>query len=117
MTAPIDDSSLERLRDLGGQVLVQRLVRVFEEDVPTRFAAARAGLAAGDLRAVERAAHSMRSSAGNVGAFALMELAAEAEAAAERGQADRLAPLLEAMDVSLTAVRARLAQELEEGTA
>ena len=43
MTEPIDDSTLQRLRDLGGQVLVQRLVRVFDENVPARFAARSCG--------------------------------------------------------------------------
>ena len=109
----IDDSTLQRLRDLGGQVLVQRLVRVFEENVPARFASAREGLAAGDMKAVEHAVHSMKSSAGNVGAFELMDLAGEAEDAAEKGQADRLPSLLAAIETSLTAVRARLAQELD----
>lgn len=114
MGQPINPAALERLRAVGGQNLVQRMVELFLKNVPQRFAAGRDGLAAGDLQAVEHAVHSIKSSAGNIGAEELMELAGQAEAAAEGGQTDRLPALIDAIDAALAAVSQQLQAELEE---
>lgn len=113
MSDVVDDEVLQRLRDLGGQSLVRRLVALFEENVPARLEAAQSGLAAGDLAAVEQAVHSMKSSAGNVGAYELMDLAEAAEVEAEQGRGQRLPDLLVQIEAALTAIRARLATEME----
>ena len=45
MGQPIDPAALERLRGVGGQILVTRMVELFLKNVPQRFTAAREGLA------------------------------------------------------------------------
>lgn len=56
-----------------------RIVGLFLKNGPERLRAAREGLASGDLCAVERAFHSLRSSAGHVGASRLAEICGRLE--------------------------------------
>lgn len=80
----LDPAALERLRRLGGDELTERMVGIFLRLGEDRLAAAREGLARSDPEMVERAAHSLRSSAGNVGARALVERAEAVERTAGR---------------------------------
>lgn len=80
----LDPAALARLDRLGGERLVRRMVELFVELGEVRVAAAREGLASGDLDAVERAAHSLKSSAGNLGAGRLQAVAERVETRAER---------------------------------
>jgi len=76
--APVD-AALERFRQLGGEGLVGRLTAAFLGNVEERIEAARVALQAGDLSALEHAAHSVKSSAGNFAAGGLEALAREIE--------------------------------------
>jgi HPt (histidine-containing phosphotransfer) domain-containing protein len=76
--APVD-AALERFRQLGGEGLVTRLTAAFLTNVEEKVEAARAALQAGDLNALEHAAHSVKSSAGNFAAGGLEALAREIE--------------------------------------
>ena len=85
----IDNGALERLRRQGGPVLVREIVKVFLEDAPQRLRDGRAGAMAGNLDAVGRAAHSLKSTAAALGAVELRAISARIEqlAAANQGQA------------------------------
>jgi HPt (histidine-containing phosphotransfer) domain-containing protein len=91
--APLDGVALGRLLALGGEPFLAQMIDIVLPQVETRLASARAGLEVGDAAAVRLAVHSLRSTAGNVGAARLMAAAAAAEDAAETGE---LAPLREA---------------------
>ena len=67
------------LREWGGDKLLGQMVRLFLENSPTRMEQIRSGVEEGDLKEAERAAHSLKSSAANLGAEELRTLAADME--------------------------------------
>jgi len=96
---PVDPEVLEMLASLQEPAepdLVTELVTLFLRDTPERLRE----LSARPLEAghAARAAHSVKGSAGNLGAFALQELASQLEQAGRRGDsADALASLADAL--------------------
>lgn len=102
----LDPEAIARLRRLGGQVLTGKMASLFLDLAPRRLTAAQAGLEARDPETVWRAAHSLKSSAGNIGAHVLLEAAGRLEEAAEVGAPEGvLRPLLEAVFSAYEAVR------------
>lgn len=106
-----DAAALERLRSLGGEPLLSKMIGLFLENTPKRIASATRGEKAGDWHEVERAAHSLKSSAANLGLNRLQDLAHQVEALAERHQSEKVAPLLREIEELFPAVRARLEAE------
>ena len=96
MTDPpvLDVQVIERLATWGGQDLVSKLIDLFNQDAPAKLEAACVAMADGDIREVERASHSLKSSAANLGASRLHYLAAEIEELASRGDPSSLEPLV-----------------------
>ena len=82
----LDPKGLALLREWGVEPLVKKMVELFLRNSEERLALGREGLEAGDPRLVERAAHSVKSGAGNVGADRLRDLATRIEGAAEAGE-------------------------------
>lgn len=80
-TEYLDPGVIARLEKLGAG-FPRKLIALFLEHTPRRLDTALAGGRAGDWKAVEDAAHSLKSSAGNLGAVRLRELADRVEAAA-----------------------------------
>ncbi|NLG60901.1 MAG: hypothetical protein GX539_01555 [Candidatus Cloacimonetes bacterium] len=81
--APVlDIRALERVQRIGGLQLVQRMIRAFLEHVPARVDALLASASALDAA---RAAHAIKSSAGNLGLERLRLIVREIEARAELG--------------------------------
>ena len=91
------------LKIMGGKAdrYAKLLVKFADRQVGT-VEEIRSALAAGDREAAERAAHSLKGSAGSLGANALSERAAGAEAAIKSGQ--EIDATLEALSQSLQAV-------------
>ncbi len=72
----LDMSVVEELlsfSDDGDPELLLDLIRMFLEDGPAKVAAVQEGLAVGDFEKMERAAHSLKGSSGNLGAKLLQE--------------------------------------------
>lgn len=89
----VDMKVIESLRELGGDDdpgLVTELIALFLDDAPKRLAEIETALATGDSKLLERAAHTLKSSAANVGAAGLSKLCGEME---ERVRSRDLAPL------------------------
>ena len=78
----IDQQVLDRLKQWGGEKLLTQMVRLFLENSPTRMEQIRAGVRAGSVKDAERGSHSLKSSAANIGAVSLQNLAAAMERAA-----------------------------------
>lgn len=97
----IDPVTIDRLDRLGGDDLVGKMAALFIELGPERMAAATEGLEAGDLHAIERAAHSLKSSAGNIGAAELAEVAGRLERLSEEERAESIPAALETMERAL----------------
>ena len=86
----VDRAAVERLRRLGGEKLVRQMLELYLAQGPERIRSLLEGAAAEDAERVERSAHSMKSSAGNVGALRLQLAAEGLEAAAGAGIIDRV---------------------------
>lgn len=114
---PVDAGVLEKMRLLGGEVLVLRLLRLYLELSPQRVQAGRAALAGGDREVAERSFHSMRSSSANVGAHELSRLSGLLENRIHRGDLE-VSDALQAVEAELARVLPVLEAEvrrLEEG--
>ena len=109
----LDGVALERLRRIGGASLVRRMVELYLANGPERVRSLREGAAAGDVARVEQAAHTMKSSAGNLGAVRLQRTAEALEASAGRGAIDEklVARLVREYADSAGALRSALEEE------
>ena len=79
--------ALDLLRGLGGDDFVATLTKTFLGFATDKVAELGRLAAAGDLAGIAGAAHSMKSSAAQLGALALSEACATAERAAKAGDA------------------------------
>ncbi len=93
-TAIVDAEVIERLRSWGGSDLVGKMIRLFLDNTPEKIERIRAGITEGALDEAERGAHSLKSSAGNLGAALLTALAHDVERSAAHGDVESLASLL-----------------------
>lgn len=100
----LDPAAVARLQCLGGPAFVCEMIDAFTQYVPGRLAEARAGLTRGDLPAVARCAHPVKSSAGNIGARRMTELAATIERLADAGETVDLPGLLKLLEAEYAAV-------------
>lgn len=93
----IDEAVLRRLHTLGGPEFVSEMIGIFVEQVPRRGDSVLAGVRENSLDAVRRAAHSLVSTSGHIGAQRMLRLAEALEGAADAHDWDavrRLAPEL-----------------------
>ncbi|MEO5940434.1 MAG: Hpt domain-containing protein [Candidatus Limnocylindrales bacterium] len=113
MTDPIDAPTFASLVEMtGGEMdFVDELVDTYLEDGANQLATMRAALDSGDLEALTRAAHSMKSGSLNVGALELGSLCRALEEAGRGGSvadgADRVAEI----EAGFGAARAALLDE------
>lgn len=92
---PIDPGAMERLQEWGGDRLMLQMIRLYLENSSKRMDQIRTGLESREDGVVERGAHSLRSSAANLGAREVSRLAGEMEDAASKGDLDAAGALLE----------------------
>ena len=81
----IDPAALERLEEWGGPGLSKEIVQLFLDHGPVRMDQIRGAMDGDDLDVPERGAHSLKSSAANVGAQHVQRVASEVELAASGG--------------------------------
>ncbi len=105
----LNPDALQRLHRLGDNAFVIKMIDLFIEYAGTKVAEACAAQAAGDLEGVQRAVHPIKSSAGNVGACRVQELAQRIEDLAQHGPSERLAAMLPALEQAFEAVKHELA--------
>jgi two-component system, sensor histidine kinase and response regulator len=111
----IDPRALSRLKKLGGDELVHRMIDLFLPHVQSKVDAARSAAASGKLEELERAAHSIRSSSGNLG-DELGYIAGEVERLASGKRSEEVAQLLPGLEAAFSRARRRLEQERGAGT-
>ena len=90
------------------------MVRLFLDNAPARLDQIRAGVQDGTARDAERGAHSLKSSAANVGAVALSRLAARMEDLAAHDDLAAVEGLRPDLNAAWERARARLTGILEE---
>jgi two-component system sensor histidine kinase/response regulator len=110
----LDRHTLDELNVLGGgdAEFVRELVRLFNEQAPRYLEVARVALGVGDLLAVSKAAHSMKSSSGYLGARRLSELCRELEKVAREGDRAASARTIDALTAEYDVVRHALLAEI-----
>lgn len=94
----LDPETAEKLTRIGGASFVDEMVELFLNYVPGKLAAARLAEKNGDRIAVQQAVHPIKSSAGNIGAATMLELAARIEQLAGENETTALAPLLNELE-------------------
>ncbi len=117
MTDPvaIDRDALERLRDWGGEKLVGQMLRLFLENSLVRMEQIRSGIEEEELEKAEMGAHSLKSSAANVGAAELRRIAAEVELEAIDDNLEAVQGLLPQIEDAYRAARVEL-ESIEKGS-
>jgi HPt (histidine-containing phosphotransfer) domain-containing protein len=113
--APVDRATLDGLREFigTGDVPAYRdLLEVFLKDARTRLELVRAALAAGDAQALANEAHSLKGSAGTMGARHLQGLCRRLESLGKAGAAGEAGPWLEAAAAEFAALTAAFEAEL-----
>ena len=94
----LDLETIATLKELGGDDdpdLFTELVDLFVTDAKVQIAELRRALREGDLRLLERTAHTLKSSCGNVGALTMSKLCFEIEQLGRASKLDGAGPLVE----------------------
>jgi len=104
----IDAEAVQRLEEWGGRTLVNEMTRIFLEHSPRRVEEIRRGLAGEGLELTERGAHSLKSSAGNLGARTLQGISRRIEDCAAEGDPEGARALLEELEEAYGEARTAL---------
>ena len=108
----VDEAVLATLRELGGEDdpgFFPNLVREFLKHLDEAVPGLRAAVAAGDSKALERVAHALKGSSGNMGAKPLSAMSAELQRMGRVGQAAGAEDRVETLASEAAKVRAILA--------
>jgi two-component system, sensor histidine kinase and response regulator len=112
-TDPLDRSVLVGLRELGGQELLAELAGLFLEDVPPQLEALREATEGGDASSVQRVAHTLKGSCGNMGAVRMATICAELEDVGRSGELERAQVVVERLEAEFGRVRPAFEAEIE----
>ena len=80
--------SLRALDEVGGASLFEELVELFIQDAAQQVRSLEQALGDGDARAIERSAHTLKSSSASLGATRMSELCFELERLGRAGRLD-----------------------------
>jgi HPt (histidine-containing phosphotransfer) domain-containing protein len=108
----LDPAVVDQLRMLaraGSTELLDKLETSFARDTPERLAALRTALAEGDRDAIAFNLHTLKGSAANLGALAVVAACKAIEDSAERPGSARLAALLRRLEQAAADAQAALA--------
>ena len=100
----LDQPTIENLKKLGGDDFLHELIDLFIEHSPGLVQTINDGQPASDWDKVGRAAHSLKSSAGNIGAFALQTVASDLEQAANNSDLPTITASIELLAPTFNAV-------------
>lgn len=108
MNADIDDNALSSIREIGGEELLSKLIELFNDYVAGRIAAAKEAAQRQDWTGVQDAVHPIKSSAANLGATRVREIARQIEQLARLKDSARIPALLADLESSFVTARAEL---------
>ncbi len=111
ITDLLDRSALRGLRELGGPEFLIELAELFLENVPSQLEALRGAIEGDDASSVERMAHTLKGSSGNMGATRMATICAELEDAGHSGDLSRAVALVEPLEAEFGRVRPALEAE------
>ena len=107
----LDRAVIQTLRQLttpGEPDVLTEVLRLFLQEVPPRMERLRNACADGNIEDVYRAAHSLKGSAGNIGAQRLMAVCRELDEMGRAGDLTDAAPLLAALALEYERVAAEI---------
>ena len=104
----LDLEVLAGLRELGDPGLVAELAGMFVGDAAERLGELRRAVEAGDAGAVERAAHTLKGSAGNMGAGGMARISSDLQDAGAFGDLARAGDLVEELEGEFELVKPEL---------
>ncbi len=104
----LDAKALHRLREWGGDKLTAQMIHLFLENAPARMEQIRTGATGPELREADRGAHSLKSSAANIGAERVRNLCADIERAASAGDAATVSSLFPSLEEAFSQAIAAL---------
>ena len=109
-TSNLDPAAMDRLQRLGGDEFVRKMIGLFVDYAAEKITAARQAMAEDNLPAVADAAHPIKSSAGNVGARKVQEIAQRIEQSARQSQREALPGLIAELEAAFAAAKTDLEQ-------
>ena len=110
----IDPDDWAMFRSMADSATLVELLDAYLEDSPQLIEQMRAGVAAGDIERVRRAAHSLKSNSASFGAHRLAHATRELEMVAKSGTLDGAGPKLAAVEAEYAQLLPRLV-ELKNG--
>ncbi len=112
MPGPVlDPAVVERLRQLtppGEPDVLAEVLQLFLQEVPRRIEKLRVAWLVGDASEVHKAAHSLKGSAGNVGANALFAVCRELDDKGRTGDLTGVKPLIDELDFEYARVETEI---------
>lgn len=111
--AVLDPAVLDVLRSLtppGEPDVLSEVLQLFLAEVPPRLDRMRNAWAAGDIETVHRTAHSLKGSAGNIGANALLAACKELDDRSRAGETASVGQLVDAVVAEYGRVEAEIAR-------
>lgn len=114
---PVDRKVIDGLVATVGSLATRDLIVTYRVEAKRILARIETALADGDLAALRHAAHDLKSTSGNFGAWGLHELARDVELAARDNDHDRaVAPIPELRRLTTSVVRtlSRIAEEIDD---
>ena len=103
---------LRALQGSGPEDLLTMLVEYFLRDTPSRLASMKTAAVQKDAKALERVAHTMKSSCASLGAVPMSELCAQLERCGRNNCLEDAAPSLDRLDEEFERVARALAEAL-----
>ena len=110
-TPVLDPAVIDTLRQLtppGEPDVLKEVLQLFLGDVPSRINRLRAACTSGDPTEVQRAAHSLKGSAGNIGAKDMLAICRQLDDRGKAGELSGAGPLLDSLDHEFARVTAEI---------
>ena len=113
----LDPDVVESLRQLtppGQPDVLQEVLNLFLDEVPKKISALQSAVASGDATTVQRAAHSLKGSSGNIGARAMYDVCRQLDDRARSEELARLQPLVDTLSAEYGKVEAEIRSLLKD---
>jgi len=104
----LDHDEFAKIRAALGDELILKMIDRFLEIAPEKVEIACAGIRTGDLKAVERAAHSLLANTGSLGASGFVDLSRRIQDLAGNDGGAQLTELVDQLAASLEELRREL---------
>jgi HPt (histidine-containing phosphotransfer) domain-containing protein len=106
---PIDRQVIKNLRELGGQEMLSELAEMFLDDTRLGIDTLKGAVEEGDAQTIERTAHTLKGSSGNMGAHRMARVCAQLEEVGASGDLKRAPRLIVQLEEEFDRVRPVLA--------